>query len=839
MRLPLFLFLFVLLPAVASATHNRAGEIIVRTEAGGDGLTACATIITYTDAGQTEVDRDSLQIDWGDGAQVMIGRTSIVSTTSSGIQRNEYRLCHRYADFGRYVLSFQDVNRVANIRNIGPSSVNIPFSVSTSFALVNPLLEGRNDSPVLTQDPVDNACVGSVWTHNPGAYDVDGDSLAFEFTVPTFAPGSPVPGYVLPSQVNGGNGNLQVDPRTGQITWDSPAVPGEYALAVMVKSFRDGLPVDTLVRDMSIFVDDCLNTPPMIKLTQPDVTVIAGEAVSFEVIATAGEAEEQLVSLTADGYPFRLADNPASFLPTAKDLLSDTQRSTFRWQTTPADAREQPYFVVIRAADSGAPAPTGLATLRTVSIRVVATAPYQLFRPGVQYMYEDPEFESRTYGFDTEFYGVRVDSLGCGELYGSLEKITENDAACVVKVPSPFGYRICQTPDSTVMHFDGEEQLVLYHTAVVGTRWLARNDNGVRLYAEVLSVASSTVLGITDTLKTIGFFTEGGDASGPTVTIGQNTGLVGGTRFYQVDRERSPLTLAGVSEPAVGVQLPPASKFGLAEVGDTFQVAASGTGALPPPFTVPGGVPTSFVTAVILAVDSSRDDVYTYEVEADLYRKRQGQAVPFAVDTVFTFDHARLPADMMRQPGARQDTTFFGSGYSDLLKVFRDSCGLMQQRLSTPASFEENEICGLDQAELDANPGPVFVERVPFHVDNIISQAGPQAIRLQYFGSEAYHCGIYLEAAEIIVSNAAPPVWDAIPVEVFPNPTTGALTVTLPDRVGAYDLTVYDLSGKQLRTVKEVRGRHTLSLDGVPSGAYFLVVRGAGGAVARRRVVVW
>ena len=381
MRLRFLLSLLALFPLFLTGTHNRAGEIIVRAagcDSASDQLTVCATIITYTETAQTEVDRDSLEIFWGDGSSEFIGRNVEIATGTPGIQRNEYTFCHRYSSAGRYVLSFQDVNRVRGVRNI-PGSVNIPFSVTTSFLLVNPILNGCNSSPELAQSPIDNACIGSVWTHNPGAFDVDGDSLAFEFTEANFAPGNPIPNYVLPNQVSGSSGDLTIDPRTGQITWDSPSLPGEYNIAFLVKSFRNGVPLDTLVRDMQVFVDDCSNEPPVIELAREEICVVAGELVEFDVIATAPLSDtEQRVSLTATGRPFDLENNAATFLPDGSGFQTDPVRRTFRWQTSCSDVRDQEYFLVFRAVDDGPPRPSGLATLRSVSIKVVAPPPADL-----------------------------------------------------------------------------------------------------------------------------------------------------------------------------------------------------------------------------------------------------------------------------------------------------------------------------------------------------------------------------------------------------------------------------------------------------------------------------
>lgn len=381
MCLRLFVAFLISLPGLMHATHNRAGEIIVRAagDCGNvdDQLRVCATIITYTETAQTDVDRDSLDLDWGDGQVQRIGRVSI-TPFAIGIQRNEYTLCHGYSTFGRYVLSFQDVNRVRGVKNI-PGSVNIPFSVFTSYTLISPLITGCNSSPELTQDPIDNACIGSVWTHNPGAFDIDGDSLAFEFTTPNFAPRAPIPNYVLPNMVQGATGSLEIDPRTGQITWDSPSAVGEYNIAFLIKSFRNGQPLDTVVRDMQVFVDDCANDPPIIEVAREEICVVAGELVEFTVTATAPITDtDQRVSLFAAGRPFDLPNNAATFLPNTLTPQNDPLVRTFRWQTSCEDISKQPYFIVLRAVDTGEPRPAGLATLKTISIKVVAPPPQDL-----------------------------------------------------------------------------------------------------------------------------------------------------------------------------------------------------------------------------------------------------------------------------------------------------------------------------------------------------------------------------------------------------------------------------------------------------------------------------
>ena len=109
---------------------------------------------------------------------------------------------------------------------------------------------------------------------------------------------------------------------------------------------------------------------------------------------------------------------------------------------------------------------------------------------------------------------------------------------------------------------------------------------------------------------------------------------------------------------------------------------------------------------------------------------------------------------------------------------------------------------------------------------------------LQYLGSDTRRCGTYLEQDDILLSDHTPLGSGGIPVEVYPNPTTGSLIVKLPGYSGAYDLAVYNLSGRRLQAVGGVRERYTLALGDLPAGAYLLIVSGEGRPSVRRRVIV-
>ena len=86
--------------------------------------------------------------------------------------------------------------------------------------------------------------------------------MSYHFTVPLQDVGSPVPNYQYPNMINNNPANnLSIDSVTGDIVWDSPQKEGEYNLAMIIVEYRDGIAIDTIIRDMQILIKDCNNRP--------------------------------------------------------------------------------------------------------------------------------------------------------------------------------------------------------------------------------------------------------------------------------------------------------------------------------------------------------------------------------------------------------------------------------------------------------------------------------------------------------------------------------------------------------------------------------------------------
>lgn len=373
----LFLLLGLLGGHIVHATHNRAGEITYEQI---DNLTIRATITTYTRTSSFAADRDSLEMFWGDGTSSFIKRSNgNGDELPNDIKVNYYIAEHTYPTRSRYKLSVTDPNRIAGILNVDfPNSVNIQFYIETTLTLVDTRFQGRNSSAILLQPPIDFACVDQIFTHNPNAYDPDGDSLAYELIAPFEAEGMIVPNYNLPDRISPGpNNKISLDPVTGDFVWDSPKVQGEFNITILIKEYRENILINEIIRDMQILVRSCRNqnVAPQIE-TVEELCVIAGERIDFDVIVSDTDTG-QLLYLTALGGPFELANSPAFFIADSI-LLTPGGTGRLIWQTTCDHIQEEPYQIVFRVSDDFFGNESGLATLKTVRIKVLGPPPQDL-----------------------------------------------------------------------------------------------------------------------------------------------------------------------------------------------------------------------------------------------------------------------------------------------------------------------------------------------------------------------------------------------------------------------------------------------------------------------------
>jgi gliding motility-associated-like protein len=372
--LTVFLFSLFLFPLGLWATHNRAGEITYEHISG---LTYRVTVTTYTNESSVTADRCKLDVFFGDGTSETVKRVNGSSCGTPGAggcqhcgvsignntKLNIYITEHTYPSTGSYRITMEDPNRNQGVVNI-PNSVQVVFFI---YAELNIFPGGTaNSSPILTNPPVDDACLNVRYEHNPGAVDQDisnnglSDSLSYKLVTCLGNGGAPIPNYTLPDKwAPGPNNVISIDPVTGTLSWDSPKIQGEYNVAILIEEWRKiggaVTKIGSVLRDLQITVDVCqANNPPQIRPIN-DTCVTATESMSRTVTAIdndflpPGFTERQTVELSATGDPFYVQGSKASFpVKSGQRIVSQD----FTWSTKCNHIRSYPYFVVFRAEDN-------------------------------------------------------------------------------------------------------------------------------------------------------------------------------------------------------------------------------------------------------------------------------------------------------------------------------------------------------------------------------------------------------------------------------------------------------------------------------------------------------
>ena len=383
----------------ATATHIRAGEIIVKSEDCPIGRTYQIKLIGYTDTkGATPpvLFGDGL-LDFGDGSEpLFVPSTAITPQPVDGeddIAYNEFVVEHTYDGPGAYVISYRELNRNAEVLNIF-NSVQTPFYVETRIIIDNFI--GCNDTPVLTVPPIDRGCTGVAFTHNAGAFDPDSDSISYEFTIPKSDVGINVVQYRDPNvqefygglnyaQANeDGNGRptFTIDSQTGDVIWDAPGNSlGEYNIAFRIVEWRkiDGVftRLGYVTRDMQIIIEGCDNERPRIEVPN-DICVEAGTLIQETIFTTDPDGDPVIMEAFSQIFDLSPPAMVDPNTPRSQPTTPDPARLAFEWQTSCSHIRRQPYPVVFKATDVPDPSANRgvkLASFETWNITVIPPRP--------------------------------------------------------------------------------------------------------------------------------------------------------------------------------------------------------------------------------------------------------------------------------------------------------------------------------------------------------------------------------------------------------------------------------------------------------------------------------
>lgn len=475
------------------ATHLRAGQITaIRKNC--NSLTFIIYVRIYTNSNPNETDvkvggEDDI-LDFGDGSDPdKDGRPGVLVKERDnktlpglppGVGYVELRYEHTYPANSTYVISYSEPNRNAGVVNMD-GSVETRFYIETRITL-DPYFGCNENTPALQVHPVDIGCTGVAWTHNPGAFDLDGDSLSYELLVPFRGRNATVINYRDPNapefyenfsagnEAGTGKPTFHINPVDGTLTWDAPGMAGEYNVAFLIREWRfiDGKwrSMGYVRRDMQIIIEECENRRPDL-IVPEDICVVAGEFINETIFgidpenhAVKIEAFSEIFDLLAPATQAGLIPDPPVY-----QVSSPPAEVQFTWQTECLHVRAQPYQVVFKITDD---APTGpdLVTFKTWFIKVVGPKP------------EFAAVNPISPGADNSVT-LRWDDYVCEnatrmQVWRRVDSLAFEPDTCVTGMPPNLGYtRIADLPITRVTYTDTNNGMGLSAGAVYCYRLVA------------------------------------------------------------------------------------------------------------------------------------------------------------------------------------------------------------------------------------------------------------------------------------------------------------------------------------------------------------------------------
>lgn len=463
------LFLLLLLsPFIGYATHLRAGEITVE-RVNCSSLTFRITITAYTNTG-SEIEFGEGLLDFGDGRNIT--SPTIANTPRPDLGKDvgivQYTTTHTYPGPGRYVISYLEPNRNGGILNIF-NSVETRFYIETVIN-IDPFV-GCNNSPKLLVPPIDKACTGAAWFHNPGAYDPDGDSISFQMTIPKKEKAQVVDNYRDPNnkefydkgnipygtanEDGDGPPTFDIDEVTGTLVWNAPGVNGEYNIAFLIKEWRKvngkWVLIGYVVRDMQIIVEDCDNQRPEL-LVPEDICVEAGETITQDIFGFDPDSDD--VKIEAFSQVFSILPSSAKVTQPAADKdgfqpssPANHARLIFEWKTACEHIKQQPYQVVFKITDRPASGKR-LIQFKTWNITVVGPAP----------KWDDaftiPQTRSASLSWDL----YKCQNATTMQVWRRVDEFPYTPPECVTGMPDFLGYtQIAEVPISQTKYTDNNK----------------------------------------------------------------------------------------------------------------------------------------------------------------------------------------------------------------------------------------------------------------------------------------------------------------------------------------------------------------------------------------------
>lgn len=281
-----------------------------------------------------------------------IPSTSCFSSGSTLNRMKKYLIQENYefpAQCSDWVLNFSECCRGIISANI-EHPYNLNIFVKTEF---DNLTVKENNTPQFLSHPAPTLCVGEKAEYNLGAFDIDGDSLAYSLMAPFGSSwpnaNSPTPMLYFPPfspsyplSTTPAN-DFQFDSLTGQMTF-TPDLIQKTIVTVLVEEYRKGVKIGSTIRDLVFVVENgCTNLVPVAfppanitggTFNGSEFEVCAGQTLGFSMVITDPDPSDIIEIVTN-----------LNALPGATVTTNGTNpvNLSFSWATSNDDAGMHPF----------------------------------------------------------------------------------------------------------------------------------------------------------------------------------------------------------------------------------------------------------------------------------------------------------------------------------------------------------------------------------------------------------------------------------------------------------------------------------------------------------------
>lgn len=207
-------------------------------------------------------------------------------------------------------------------------------------ASLNSVAAPCNNSPYFTNQAVPFVCANQLANYSPGIIEEDGDSLVYSLTSALNESGLNMvyaSGYNALSPLPG----ITINPVTGTLSF-TPTTIGTFVVTILVKEYKNGVLVGTVMRDMQFVVINCSgNTIPAPPSTAGSIANLSGAAIqtsAFSIELCEGSQFTFNTTYTDanGGNTLSLVSNISDVLPGATITTSGTNplTATISWTAT-------------------------------------------------------------------------------------------------------------------------------------------------------------------------------------------------------------------------------------------------------------------------------------------------------------------------------------------------------------------------------------------------------------------------------------------------------------------------------------------------------------------------